>query len=195
MFNCPYCGKDLDFMELSHDSDLYAIIQMLGTFGRHSNVVAAYTQLFGLRPLKSKTKKWRVLLEEMKALFDAQAFHYQKKKYAISHAGIVEALNVVVHRYFTDPLENHNYLKKVMIGISEKETAAAGKQDERDLRKKEKGLMSGERYPIPGEQVEASPLKSMPAGNLTEAQIEENRKRLKDMIKTITMNNKLNKIG
>jgi hypothetical protein len=172
-------------MELTHDSDLYAIIDMLGTFGRHSNVVAAYTQLFGLRPLKNKTKKWRVLLEEMKVIFDAQAFNYQKKKYLISHAGIVEALNVVVHRYFTEPLENHNYLKKVMIGISEKETAAAGKQGERDLRKKEKVLMSGERYPLPEEQVEAPSLKSMPAAQLSDEQIEKNRKRVKDIINNI----------
>jgi hypothetical protein len=172
-------------MELTHDSDLFSIIKMLGTFGRHANVVAAYTELFGLRPLKSKTKKWRVLLEEMKTLFDAQAFNYQKKKYPISHAGIVEALNVVVHRHFADHLESHNYLKKIMIGISEKETAATGKQDERDLRKKEKSLMSGERYPVPGEQVEAPALKAMPAAQLTTEQIEKNRKRLKAIITDI----------
>ncbi|GAB6270544.1 MAG: hypothetical protein STSR0003_03840 [Smithella sp.] len=172
-------------MELSHDSDLLAIIKMLATFGRHSNVVCAYTELFGLRPLKTKTKKWRVLLEEMKRLFDSESFTYQKRAYKISQAGIVEALNVVVHRNFTDWLDSHNYLKKIMIGIAEKEERESGKQAERDLRKKEGSLMSGARYPETEEVVQLPKMKEVPPARLTEEQVEENRRRLKDMIKQI----------
>ncbi len=189
-------------MELTHDGDLFAIIKMLNTFGKHSNLVASYTELFGLRPLKSKTKKWRILLEEMKALFDAQAFNYQKRKYAISQTGIVEALNVVVHRNFTDGLDSHNYLKKIMIGISEREEKDSGRRTEKDLREKEASLMSGslsingdilpqgvpihaEPYPVQEEQVEAPHMKSMPEAHLTPEQLEANRKRLKAMIRDI----------
>lgn len=198
-FDCPYCRKEIDFMELSHDSDLFAILRMLGTFGKHSNLVCAYTELFGLRPLKSKTKKWRLLLEEMKRLFDGESFSFQKRIYQISQAGIVEALNVVVHRNFTDGLDSHNYLKKIMIGISEKEGKESGRRAEKDLRGKEKNLMAGVRdeksltqdvnenqhYPIPEEQVEAPAMKSMPPGRLSPEQIEENKKRLKALIKDV----------
>lgn len=201
-FNCPHCRKEIDFMELSHDSDLFAIIKMLNTFGKHSNLVAAYTELFGLRPLKSKTKKWRVLLEEMKRLFDSESFSFQKRTYPISQAGIVESLNLVVHRNFTDGLDSHNYLKKIMITIAEKENREAGKQLDKGLREKEAGLMAGVRqekslvngdilpqgvpiYPVPAEQVEAPPMKTMPSARLTDEQIEENRKRLKGMIESI----------
>jgi hypothetical protein len=185
-------------MELSHDSDLFAILKMLGTFGKHTNLVAAYTELFGLRPLKSKTKKWRILLEEMKRLFDSESFSFQKRTYRISQAGIVEALNLVVHRNFTDGLDSHNYLKKIMITVAEKEERESEKQGERDLRKKETGLMSGSRringdtlrqdapiYPVPVEQLGAPSMKTMPQARLTDAEIEANRKRLKDLIKGI----------
>ncbi len=145
-------------MELLHDSDLLAIIKMLNTFGRHSNMVCAYTELFGLTPLKNKRKKWRVLLEEMRRLFDSEAFSYQRRTYQISQAGIVEALNIVVHRNFTEHLENHNYLKKIMITISEREYQERSRQGERDLRRRENAIMAGNRpnaaYPLPAEQVE-----------------------------------------
>jgi hypothetical protein len=189
-FPCPYCHKELDFMELSHDSDLFAIIKMLNTFGKHSALVAAYTELFGLTPLKSKTKKWRVLLEEMKRLFDSESFTYQKRTYRISQAGIAEALNVVVHRNFTDGLDSHNYLKKIMITVADREERDAGRRAEKDLRKKENGLMSGSRevddpYPQQEEQIAAPLMKTMPAARMTPEQLEANRKRLKTMIKGI----------
>lgn len=137
-------------MDLQVHSDLDAIIRMLPAFGKYSHVVMGYCYLFGISPLGLKTKKLRILLDEMKVLFERQAFNYQKKKYSITQAGIAEALNVMVHRNFNDLLVNHNYLKMIMIGISERETAFAGKQAERDLRKKEDRL----RYPFSEERVE-----------------------------------------
>lgn len=151
-FNCPYCSKELNLMELTLDSDLYAIIKMQPVFGKHANLVWAYVELFGIRPMKGHTKKIRILLEEMKGLFESEAFSYQKKKYAISRSGIAEALNIVVHRHFTDRLESHNYLKKIMIGIAEREERESGRQAERDLRKREDRM----RYPYREEQVEAN---------------------------------------
>ena len=187
-------------MELSHDGDLYAIIKMLNTFGKHSALVCAYTELFGITPLKTKTKKWRLLLEEMKRLFDSESFSYQKKTYGISQAGIAEALNIVVHRNFPDGLESHNYLKKIMIAIADREAKDAGRSAEKDPRKREPGLMSGSRdakssfsknenspYPVQEEQVEPPPvrLKSMPEARLTDEQREENRRRMKALMKDI----------
>lgn len=179
-------------MELKTDSDLYAIIKMQPVFGKYSHLAWAYVELFGIAPMSKHTAKIRSILEVLKMVFQAEAFMFNRKRYGISHAGIGEALNVVVLKNFQDRLENHNYLKKVMIGISEKEDRESGKQAERDLRKKENGLMSGSRYPaaeetvklpnrnvypLPAEQVEP------PVTQITEEQRRANLARVGNILK------------
>jgi len=144
-FNCPCCRKELDLMELILEQDLNAIMRTMSAFGAHGNLVMAYCYLFGVTPYRIKAKKYRILLEEMKRLFDAEAFSFEGRKYDISRQGIAEALDVVVKREFTRPLNNHNYLKTIMIGISERERTAKSKQAERDLREKEQCILSGAR--------------------------------------------------
>jgi hypothetical protein len=178
-------------MELSHESDTSAILQMLPSFGtKYAHLVMGYCQLFGVTPFRLKAKKLRLLLDEMKRLFDSESFSFEKRKYTISHAGIAEALDVMVKRNFTRALPNHNYLKQVMIGIADREGKDAGRRSEKDLRKKETGLMEGVRdvddhYPVQEEQTFAPLMKTMPAAHLTSEQLEANRKRLKDMVKNI----------
>jgi hypothetical protein len=184
-FPCPYCRKELNLLELMMESDLHAIHAMLAAFGKHSHVVMGYCYLFGVSPLKTKTKKLRLLLEEMKTLFETQEFKYQKRLYAISQAGIAEALNVVVHRHFSDYLESHNYLKKIMIGIAEMEGRTAGIAMEKALHKKEAALMSGNRghesaetHRVPGREL-ASP------GTSQDAQRAENLRRVRELTEGI----------
>jgi len=124
------------------DADLVAIIKMQTVFGKHANLVWAYCELFGISPLKARRKKLRVLLEEMKALFVSGSFSYQKKTYRIGMDAIADALNLIVHKHFETNLENHNYLKKVMISIAEKESRGEGARAEADLRKREQSLRS-----------------------------------------------------
>lgn len=151
-------------MDIQEENDLVAIIKMQQTFGKNSNAVWAYLELFGISPLRAKRKKLRLLLEEMKSLFDSGSFKFQKKIYRISHDGMAEALNIVAHRNFPDHLENHNYLKKVMVGIAEREAQAAGVQAEKDLRQKEERLKVGHRDP---------------------EQAEVNKRRVQELIKNI----------
>ena len=175
-------------MEISYESDLLAVIKMLNTFGQHSGLVASYTELFGLTPLKNKRKKWRLLLEEVKRLFDSETFAFQKKTYRISKSGIVEAMNTVVHRNWSTCLENHNYLKKVMIGIAERETQTAGRQAEKDLRTREARLVDGRRDDgghDDGHSMLAPNTKGMPKVSMTDEEREENRKRLQSLIRKI----------
>jgi hypothetical protein len=185
--NCPYCRKEINFMEMQGDKDLIAINMMSAGFGKHAHLVWAYVELFSVTPMRGKIKKIRVILEEMKGLFDSQAFKYQKRKYEISQAGISEALNVVVHRHFETPLDSHNYLKKIMIGISEREGRESGKQAERGLRKKEDRM----RYPVREEQVEASESQNAKGKRqnnepeLPPEQIAENMKRLKEVVGSV----------
>lgn len=172
-------------MELKTDSDLYAIIKMQPVFGKYSNLAWAYVELFGALPMSKHAAKIRSILDVLNMVFQAEAFTFNRKRYSISHVGIAEALNVVTIKNFQERLENHNYLKKVMIGIAEKEERESGKQSERDLRKKEAGLMSGSRYPEAGETVQLPKMKEVPPAALTDEQIEENRRRLRDMIKDL----------
>ncbi len=142
-FKCPYCRKNLNFLELQEESDLMAIIRLQPYFGKHRDLVWAYCELFGITPLKTRAKKLRLILTEIKTLLEAGAFSFEKKRYAISPAGIIEALGAVARRNFDRPLTNHNYLKSVMITIAEREGQAAGKQAEKDLRAKEDNLQAG----------------------------------------------------
>jgi hypothetical protein len=130
-------------MELQLDADLRAIVALSDQFGRHRVLVWAYVELFGVTPIHARAKKLRRLLEEIKALFDAEAFKYRGRQYRIGADGIAEALNIVVHRNFADGLDSHNYLKKVMIGISEREDRTRSIQDEKTLRKREDALRGG----------------------------------------------------
>ena len=143
-------------MELQAESDLMAIIKMQPAFGKNAHLVWGYIELFGITPLKAKTKKIRILLEELKNLFDAEAFAFNKNPYRISQAGIADALNLVVHKHFAEPLENHNYLKKVMITIADREERAASQHRDREQREREDRLRAG--YDRPAEQVEPAPL-------------------------------------
>ena len=133
-------------MEIQMDKDLRFVFDALPSFGtRYSHLVMGYCQLFGVTPFAVKSKKLRLLIEEMKRLFDAQAFSFQKKTYAISHAGIAEALDLCVKKDFQEHLENHNYLKKVMITISEREGKNQSRQAEKDLRAREDKYRAGSR--------------------------------------------------
>jgi len=144
-FNCPYCHKRLNLMDLQLESDLMAIIGMQSVFGRHADLVWGYIELFGITPRTAKAKKIRTLLEDMRRLLEAGEFSYRKKQYRISRDGIAEALNSMVRRSFEMPLANHNYLKTVMIPIAEREGKDAGRKAEEDLRAHETRLRSGVR--------------------------------------------------
>lgn len=192
-------------MEVFHESDTVAIIMMLPSFGKHAHLVMGYCYLFGVTPFRLKAKKLRLLLEELKRLFDSESFTLGKRQFSISQAGIAEALSVVVKKNFADGLDSHNYLKKVMIGIAEREGKDFGRSAEKDLRKREAGLMAGRReestihpystYPVASEGL-VSPsadhipdvgrmVKDIPPARLTDEQIAVNRNRLKTLFNSI----------
>jgi len=80
----------------------------------------------------------------------------------------------MVKRNFTKHLTNHNYLKQIMIGIAEREAGDKSRQGEKDLRKKEAGLMTGGRYPVQEEQI-----------GLTDEQIQENKRRIREIARRL----------
>ncbi len=141
-FKCPFCQRECDFQDIQADSDMVAIFKMIPVFEKYFTQVWAYIQLFNATPLRWKSKKLRILITEMRDLYMQGQFSYKKRLYRISSAGITRALDIVIHRNFDNPLDNHNYLKKVMIAISEEEGKASSIHKERDLRKKEDVLRS-----------------------------------------------------
>lgn len=158
-------------MEIQMDKDLRFVFDALPSFGtRYSHLVMGYCQLFGVTPFAVKSKKLRLLIEEMKRLFDAKAFSFQKKTYAISHSGIAEALDLCVKKDFQQHLENHNYLKRVMVTISEREGKTQSRQAEKDLRAREDKCR------------DCSPNNPSP---ITEEQRQRNLTRVGDIIKGI----------
>ena len=160
-------------MDVIIDKDLRYVITALPSFGtRYAHLFMGYAQLFGVTPMHIKAKKLRLIIEEMKKLFDAQSFTWQKKIYPISHAGIAEALDICLKKNFTEHLENHNYLKKVMVGISEREGKGKSKQAEMDLRVREDRSLSGAGYP----QAEETPVV------VTEKQAQANLTRVRDLL-------------
>ncbi len=187
-FHCPKCRYQCDYEDIDMDADLLAIIKILPTFGKHHRLAWAYCELFGITPLKTKRKKLRLLLEEVQLFFQGEEFAYQKKRYRISQDGIAAALNVAAKKNFAEPLDSHNYLKKIMITIAEREGKGAGIEAEKGLRKREVRLQAGDRLPAPYEEPPECvlpPMKSMPAAELTEAQIAHNKARVRDILKGI----------
>lgn len=160
---CPYCNKNLDTMTILMDEDLSYVLEALPLFGsRYAKLVKGYVCLFGVTPYHIKAPKLRNLVEDMKRLFDAESFIYQKRKYYISHEGIAEALDIVIKRDFSKYLKNHNYLKEVMIDISEREEKNKSRQDEKNLRQREGRLLTGGRTDHSRDSLHAALEKKVP---------------------------------
>jgi hypothetical protein len=142
---CPLCGGEFDIMEAMMDQDWREIIGLLPSFGGHGKLAFEYVEKFGVTPLRMKGKKILRLLAETARLFRTGEFLYQKQKHIVSNQVVVEAVKVVVNKHFASPMENHNYLKKVMIGMHEEANRDESKKQEKALREKEQLLMSAGR--------------------------------------------------
>jgi len=137
MIKCPKCKFEFSLGEAFADSELRDIIGLLPRFEGHGKLVFEYCELFGVTPIRSKTKKLLRLLQEVSALYQSEAFLYQKKRYKVSKRGIMESLITVCNKEFSGPLQNHNYLKRVMIDVADVELKEGRERAEREQRKKE----------------------------------------------------------
>lgn len=154
MIRCPKCGEKFRVQDGQAEGEWAETISLLPEFGRQGRLVFEYVELFSVVPLRGKGKKVLRLLKEMARLFGSEKFDFQKKGYRISKAGIVEALTVVCNKQFSACLENHNYLKKVMIGISEREQKERRDRADRDQKKREEvvGRVGSKQYAVGREE-------------------------------------------
>ncbi len=135
---CPQCGFEYGWLDGVRDADLLDIIRMQADFAPHSRLVFEYAELFGAtRPIKA-AKLLRVLTE-VREIWTSGSFAFQKTRYAISREGMAEALKTVCNKRLSG-LDNHNYLKKVMVSVAEAELQKRAAEAERALKEKESRL-------------------------------------------------------
>lgn len=185
---CPGCGRKIDLETAALDELAREEIALGACFGPQAHLVWAYIELFGCRPV-STPHRTLALLQGLKRLWDAESFTFNKRLYPISHAGIAEALGIACRQNFTNRLTNDNYLKKVMITISEREAQEKSRASERDLRRKEASLQSGrERATYPDiEETWRHVEQSRPDGllTLTDEEREANLRRVQSLQRQI----------
>ncbi len=144
---CRRCRSPYDLREAIKDEALVDIIRMLPAFGAQSSLIFEYVSLFDtvrpVRPLKLLR-----LLKEVRDIYTAERFTYHKRAYRISKKGFAEGLKMVCNRQFETPLTNHNYLKRILINLAEKEAS----EREKALLERERRLRAGER---PGRDVKS----------------------------------------
>ena len=145
MIRCPKCSYKFDYREAQMDDDWREILGLLPVFGRHGKLVFEYVEKFGINPLRNKGSKVLRVLRQMGKLFESESFEWRKSTKSISKSGIVEALEITNNKDLNLPLEDHNYLKKVMITVGEREAKEKSIRMEREMRKRETGKRKEER--------------------------------------------------
>jgi hypothetical protein len=133
---CPYCTGKIELEAVLKDTIMVQVIKMLPDFGAHGRLAWEYAELFGISPPLNARKLHRILSEVLE-FFKGGGFVFQQKKYEISRNGLAAAIRTVCNAQLKSPITGHNYLKRVMIDISEKEREGRLKDDERKLRDRE----------------------------------------------------------
>lgn len=142
--SCPSCGEKFDLEAYLKDRVMIDVIRMLPDFGPHARLAWEYAELFRLGPPLNARKLARVL-GEVREFFHGGAFEYQKKRYEISRDGLAAAIRTVCNGQIKGALSNHNYLKKVAIGIADAEAKRRSIDDEKNLRERESRAQVGDR--------------------------------------------------
>ena len=132
---CPYCTAKIELEAVLKDTIILQAFKMLPEFGMHARLVFEYAELFRIGPPFNARKLVRILTEVKE--FSQGHFDFQKRRYEISRDGLATALRTVCNAQLKSPITGHNYLKRVMIDISEKEKEGRSKDDERKLRDRE----------------------------------------------------------
>jgi hypothetical protein len=141
--SCPDCGRKFDLEEYLKDQNLLKAFKMLEDFAPHGRLIFEYCEKFRIGP-PFNARKFLRLLGEIMEIWRPGRFAYQKKTYEISREGLAGAMRTACNQQFKSPLSNHNYLKKVAIGIAEEERVERGKAQEKELRAREKRTRQGD---------------------------------------------------
>lgn len=133
---CPKCTYEFDFRQATKDQATLQIIRIYPEFVPYNKLVFEYAELFETTKPVKPLKLLRILSEVLE-MWKSGRFAFQKRVYEISKEGMAQALKTVCNKSFSTPLENHNYLKKVMLTIAEEEAKKKSAAAEKALLEKE----------------------------------------------------------
>jgi hypothetical protein len=139
MIKCPRCDYKYDLIGDEANQALVAVIKMAGAFAPHSGLMLEYALVRGAgKPIQGKELKLLRIMEDLEKLWTSESFSFEKKKHQISRSGIVWCLKTVCNKTFLAPLENNNYLKKIMITVAEREGRERSAKLESELIRRER---------------------------------------------------------
>ena len=115
---CPKCGCASSLQAFALHADLLGLMKLASKFGSRWPWVAEYLDAFRSaadRPLKPYRMK--LLLEEILEMVEKRGFVYDRQQHAIRPDALFSAMWEVALKNLVG-MKNHNYMKKVAIGIN-----------------------------------------------------------------------------
>jgi len=120
---CPVCGAEFGLEEASRSRDLLELARAAAEFGETWPPVEAYLERFRSPAGRLTVKRRLAALEELRDMWRRGRCRFRGKEIAVGRTVLQEALVQVGAREDLRGLSNHNYLKKVLAGLAEKEAA------------------------------------------------------------------------
>jgi len=118
--SCPVCSSKFTLEQATRELALLELVELASKFGRSWNLVSEYVDCFRPGNYSSVNLVKRIrLLRELTGVFERCEFEYDGKKYRTDHARLRQALTTVANLQKWG-FKNHNYLKKVLTGDSER---------------------------------------------------------------------------
>ena len=141
---CPVCGAEIGLDQAGQAAELMALGRAAAAYGEDWDLVSEYLDLFRARPGGPLLLKKRLrLAREVWELWGG-SLEFDGRSYRISREEVREGLRQVCNRA-PQALTNHNYLKKILVGLAQGESRKA----ERERRGREESLLAGRGRPAP----------------------------------------------
>lgn len=127
---CLECGAWLDMTAIMKDTEWREVLELSHRFGPYSKLIFEYADSFRAKPGRSMPLKKQIrILQEVLAMYEKETFSFQRSQYAVTKVHIIEGIRRVCDRELTN-LQNHNYLKKILLGLLEKDRNKKEAQEE-----------------------------------------------------------------
>ncbi|MFH1036272.1 MAG: hypothetical protein V1806_17375 [Pseudomonadota bacterium] len=131
---CPACAHTFDAIQSLAEGELREYLELLAGFGSLRSTVEAYLDLFRAAPDAAMRVPTRLrLVRELRRLWDEKSFVFNRHLHHVSQAQISEAITQTVRAMQGKAgVVNHNYLKKVMLGLLDKEERLEKRLESKD---------------------------------------------------------------
>ena len=115
---CPHCGCQSSFHAFQGTEEILEIAKLASRFGRTWDWVREYLDSFRSAPERPlKPARMKILIEELLDFVEKKGFSYDRQFHAVRPDAIFAAMRNVALLNKVG-FKNHNYLKKVAMGIN-----------------------------------------------------------------------------